>query len=101
MSEERDAEEVAGVTKALGDGMVGARRSRIAGRVVVRDDDGGGVVPYGGFEDLARMDETLVEGTDRDGLATDFLTPAVEEKHDKVFLPAPADVLHPLPHVLR
>lgn len=101
MPEERDAEEVAGVTKALGDGKVGPRRGRVAGRMVVCDDDGGGVVSYGGFEDLSRMDKALVEGTDRDGLATDFLAPAVEEEHDAMFLPAPADVLHPLPHVLR
>ncbi len=97
---ERDAEEVAGVAKAAGDGKVGTRRGRIAGRVVVRDDDAGGVVTDSGFEDLARMDEAFVEGTDRDGLTADFLTPTVEIEDDEVFLLTPPDIFHPLPDVL-
>ena len=98
---ERDAEEVAGVAKAAGDGKVGTRRGRIAGRVGVRDDDAGGVVTDGGFEDLARMDQAFVERADRDGLAPDFLTPTVEEEHDEVLPLAPADIFQPIPHVFR
>lgn len=99
MLQERDAEEAAGVAETAGDGKVGSRRGRVAGRMVVRHDDSGGVVPYGGFEDFARMDKTLVEGTDRDGLATDFLTPTIEEENHEMFFLAPSDIFHSRPHV--
>jgi hypothetical protein len=51
--EKRDADEVAGGAKPLGDFEVGRGGGGFAARVVVDGDDAGGVGRDGGFEDLA------------------------------------------------
>src|SRR5439155_1542632 len=55
--EHADADQLARLTQALGDGRVLGRRRRVAARVVVDEDEGRGGRADGGGEDLARVDE--------------------------------------------
>lgn len=62
--DEGDAEKLSGVFEAGGDVVVLGRGLVIAGRMIVGDDDGSGIVLKCGRKDVARMDDTRVHGAD-------------------------------------
>lgn len=76
--EKRDAEELAGLGKALGDVAVLAAGRGITGRVVVRDDESASTEENCGLKDLARMDERCGCSAHADDLVRDGPVSAVE-----------------------
>ena len=60
-----DAQNAPSVYELAGHGAVFRRRSRVAGRVIVHENQRGGTLPYRGSEDLARVDERCVQDAAR------------------------------------
>ena len=65
MIEHRDAEQLTGLHQVLGDDPIIGTGGQIPRRVVVKQDQCGGVPEDGGLEDLAGMHDGPVEETYR------------------------------------
>ena len=61
MIEQADVDQGERFLDALGDQFVGLTRFRDAGRVIVRDDDRGGIALQSQLDDLARMHAGAVD----------------------------------------
>ncbi len=85
MVEELDLEEVSGADEVAGDANVGLGRAGISRGVVVGEDDGMGTRDDRGTEDLARMDEDLVEESLGDGLDAEEAAAGVDEEDLEAF----------------
>ena len=79
----RDAERLGGVDDVARDGDVGLRRGRVAGRMVVHQDQGGGVQFEGALDDLARVVRRVVDRAALLPLVFDQHVLAVEEQQVK------------------
>jgi hypothetical protein len=65
MSEDADADELAGLLQTLGDGTILGGRLRVSRRMVVNENQGGGVREDRRLEDLPRTHERSGERADR------------------------------------
>lgn len=84
MVEECYAEELPGLGEAPRDLAILGARARIPARVRVQDDEGDRATEEGRLEDLARMDERLVGGSDGDDLVSDRPVACVEVDRKEV-----------------
>jgi hypothetical protein len=82
----RDAERDGDVDHRLGHPDVGLRRSRIAGGMVVHQDDGAGRQFERALHHLARIDRGVVHGADLLHFIGDQLVALVEKQDPKLFL---------------
>jgi len=76
----RDAERLRGIDDVARDGDVGFGRGRVAGRMVVHQDQGGSVEFEGALDDLARIDRRVVDRAALLPLVLDQHVLAVEEQ---------------------
>jgi len=85
MIEHFDLQQMSGADQVAGDADVGFGGSGVSGGMVVGEDDGVGSGGDGGAEDLAGMDEDLVEEAFGDGLDAEESTAGVQEKDLQAF----------------
>jgi hypothetical protein len=83
--DEADLHQPGGFGDAAGEIEVGAARRRVAGGVVVEQDEAVGVVGQGGAEDVARVGGGLGEGADADAFGGEVAEAAVDQRDDEVF----------------
>lgn len=101
MVEERDAEQLPRIAKLTGDGDVLGRRRRVAARVVMNPDEGGGVGKDESLEDLAWMNGSAVQAADGDLFDAEEAVPAIEsECHKALAVPGAGVVPEELEDVL-
>lgn len=101
MIEKLDAKECSGLAKAASYLGVMVGRTRIAGGMIVSDDDLRRRVNDRTFEYFSRMNEALGQCSDGDDLALNFLIPGVEVKHDEMFFFEESDIGTSLPNIFR
>src|SRR5437016_6606449 len=92
MVQDIDADDPAGLNEAPGNGEVFFGRGRVAGRVVVGKDEGGGRDGDRRLVDLAGVDDRGVQTPDRNDLAPQDLIPRVEVEADEVLAVGCPDV---------
>lgn len=78
MVKQRDVEDLCGLPEHTGHPNVSGAGFGISRRVVVRDDEGGGIRQDRAFEDLARMSEARGRSSESHQMATDGVILAVE-----------------------
>ena len=91
MVENLDLKEPGGEDEVPGQFPVAEGGLGVAGRVVVAEDEGGGVVEEGRFHDLAGVDGGGVDVSDALELGRDELILGVHVKDDEAFPVCPAD----------
>ena len=81
-------EYLAGICQAAGNGYVFIRRIGIAGRVVVRDDNIGGMAPYREIKQFPRMHQTRIETADRNRVNADQTVSRIKrQQKEMLFFP--------------
>jgi hypothetical protein len=93
------SQEFAGFGQPFVHGQVFFRRIKVAGWMVVAQDDLHGQVFDRRLENFPGVDQAGVNGADRDDLAMDLLVTGIQEEHDKMLFFAFPDVFEAVENV--